>query len=120
MMTDPIADMLTLITNAFAFVGLGRPERADLGSSLTHFLFVDTRDHNRGLVRAREANAFGRRVGDGMTEPKAQRDTRRGGLSLVPNANDLKSLREPISDSRHDVLNQGAGEAMKRTMLLLI
>src|SRR5215210_5589368 len=55
-------DVLARVPHAFAFVGLRRTERADLGGDLANLLLVDARDHDLGRLRCRDRDAIGHRV----------------------------------------------------------
>ncbi len=60
------ADLLTLVPNPLALVGLRGSERADLRSRLSYLLFVGARNHDGGLIRARQGDAVGRGIIDGV------------------------------------------------------
>src|SRR5437667_12669379 len=65
-------DVLACVLDALALVGLGRPERADLGRDLSDFLAVDAGHHDFGRPRRHDGDAVGDRIGDVVAEPERE------------------------------------------------
>lgn len=56
---------LTFVLDAFAFVGLGGTNAADLGRLVAHQLLVGAGDEDRGVVLDREGDPFGGTISTG-------------------------------------------------------
>src|SRR4051794_21978521 len=108
------ADLLTLIADPLALVGLGRPHRAELRGYLPHGLLVGSLDLDHGVVLDRDLDALGRLVLDWVRVAHDQVHAVGLGLGLVAHALDLERLAEPLGDAVHHVLHQGAAQAVQR------
>src|SRR5690606_25719642 len=102
-------DLLAGVADALALVGLRLAERADLGRHLAHLLLVGTADHDLGLRRGSQGDAFRRgehhRVGEAQVQ--AQVLALHGGA--VTDADQLELAAETLGNANDHVGEDRAG-----------
>src|SRR6266542_1942379 len=110
-------DLLAGVADAFALVGLGRPDVAQLRGHLTHELLVDALDLHEDVVRHRDLDPLGRVIGNGVREPHHELHAERLRLGLVTDALDLERLHEPRRDAVDHVGDERPREPVQRLVL---
>src|SRR5271155_4657721 len=83
-------DLLVRVTHALAFVGLGRPDAANLGRGLTHALAVITLDQYLGLARGLDRDAVGNDIAHRMREAERKIQALAGHLRTKAHADQLE------------------------------
>src|SRR4051812_39651701 len=113
-------DVLALVADPLALVGLGRPLLADHRGDLADLLLGVALDDHAGRLRDLELDALRRLDRHGVRV--AQRELEVGALELgaVADALDLQRLREAVGDPGDHVGDEGAGEPVQRAMLRAI
>src|SRR5437899_5331564 len=119
-LTRLAADLLADVADAFALVGLGRPDIAQLRGHLAHQFLVHALDLQEDVVGHRDLDPLRSVVGHGMREANHQLHPDRLRLRLVPDALDLQRLRESVGDAFHHVRDERARETVQRLMTCFI
>src|SRR3954454_6851633 len=110
-------DVLALVADALALVGLRRPLLANDGGDLADLLLGDPLDdHARGLGHLeldalRGLDRYGMRVAERQLEVAALE------LGAIADALDLQGLREAVRDALDHVRHEGSREPVQRTVL---
>src|ERR1700722_13516614 len=110
-----LADLLALITNALAPVGLRRTESANLGRRLPHRLLVRTGqddDCSLGISGNLAFDPLRKGEGDGMREAERQVEDLALELRAVAGADQLQRSRVPLGDALHHAADQGPGQSL--------
>src|SRR3954463_8976274 len=116
-LADLPGDVLALVADALALVGLRRPLLADDGGDLAHLLLGVALDDHAGRLRHLELDALRRldrhrvRVAEGELEVGALE------LRAVADALDLERLGEAVGDAGDHVRDQRAREPVQRAVL---
>src|SRR5215208_5560375 len=114
------ANLLALVLDPLALVGLGRTQVAQLGRDLPYDLLVRPLDHHRRGVRRRELDPFWRAVLDRVREAERQLEPERPDLRLEPDAGDLELLAVARRHPLDHVRDQGAREPVQRAVGRLV
>src|SRR3954453_7306877 len=110
-------DVLALVADALALVGLRRPLLADDGGDLADLLLGDPlHDHARGLGHL-ELDALRRLDRHGMRVAERELEVAALELGAIADALDLQGLREAVGDALDHVRHERAREPVKRTVL---
>src|SRR5882672_867717 len=88
-LSDLAADLLALIANALALVGVRAAQAADVRRDLADFLLVDTRDRELGGRLHREGDALRRLDQHGMAVAKRELEGAALELHAIADAEDL-------------------------------
>src|SRR5438309_3571263 len=107
-------DLLARVSDPLAFVGLGRPDRADLRRYLAHELLVHALDLHDDVVVHRDLDPLRRVIRHRMGEADDELHAERLWLRLVAHPLDLERLRKPLGDAVHHVGDERAGEPVER------
>src|SRR5262249_21328850 len=101
-------DLLARVLHAFALVGLGLAEGANLGGDLTDLLPVDAADHDLGRLRRRDRDAVGNRISDVVGEAELELQVLALHRGAISDAGDLEPALEALGDALHHVLDERA------------
>src|SRR5213596_3284986 len=113
-------DLLARVADPLAFVGLGRPDRADLRCHLAHELLVHALDLHQDVVVHRDLDPLRRVIRHRMGEPDDELHAERFRFRLVAHPLDLERLGEPLGDAVHHVGDERAGESVECFMPALV
>src|SRR2546426_477005 len=113
-------DLLARVADPLAFVGLGRPDRADLRRHLAHELLVDALDLHEDVVVHRDLDPLRRVIWHRVGEADDELHAERLWLRLVAHPLDLERLRKPLGDAVDHVGDERAGESVERLVPALI
>src|SRR5690348_15594112 len=109
-LSDLADDVLALVADALALVGLRRAPLADLGGDLADLLLARPADDDLRRLRHLEGDALRRLHGDGMAEAELHLEVGAPQRGAVADALDLEPLGEPGRDARDHVRDQRPGE----------
>src|SRR5215204_3701231 len=110
-------DVLALVADALALVGLGRPLLADHGGDLADLLLARALDHDPGRRGHLELDPLGRLDRHGVRVAERELEVAAPELRAVADALDLERLGEAGRDALDHVGDQRAREAVERAML---
>src|SRR5262249_34721266 len=111
------ADVLALVADALALVGLGRSHLADLGGRLADHLLVRSLDEDLRRRRHLERDAGARLDRDGMRIADVELEVGPLQRGAVADALDLELLLEALRDALHHVRHQRPRQAVQRAVL---
>src|SRR5581483_5697405 len=114
---DLAADVLSLVANPLALVGLGRPHAPDLGRSLTDRLLVDPLDDDLRRRGHLEGDAGARRDHDRVREADGELEVGAPQRRAVADALNLEPLLEALRDAIDHVRDQRPREPVQRAVL---
>src|SRR6266540_2561558 len=119
-LSDLAADLLALVSDALALVGIGLAKFAHLGGDLADLLFVDALHREPGWRLNRELDAVRRLDGDRMAEPEGELQVGASGLDPVTDADDLQRRAVSRGHASDHVRDQASGQAMQRAVGVLV
>jgi len=114
------SDLLAAVHDALALVGLGRPQRADVGGHLAHGFLGNARDRKLGLVLNVDGHARGRLEFDGVRVAEAEGDLIALLGDAVANADQLEVLGVALVDADDHVRDQAAHETVQRAVFVVV
>src|SRR5450755_2640789 len=118
--TNLPGDVLALVADALALVGLRLALLADEGGDLSDLLLGGTLDHDSGRHRDFELDPLGCLDRHGMRVAERQLQIAAAELGAVAHALNLEALLESGRDARDHVRHQRAGQPVQGTMLTAI
>src|SRR5512138_1087826 len=104
-------DLLTRIAHALALVRLGRTERTDVGSHLSHALHIGAFHDDFRLRRRFDRDAFRRDVDDRVRKPERQVQVLALCLGAITDADELELALIALADALDDVRKMRARRA---------
>src|SRR5262249_36031051 len=94
--------------HALAFVGLGRPEGADLRRDLTDLLLIDTAHHDFGRPRRRDRNTVRDRIDHIVAVAERNLQVLALHRGAITNTGDFELALEPLGTAGTEIGDQGA------------
>src|ERR1700738_4704029 len=119
-LSDLAADLLALVANALALVGVWAPQAADVRRDLADLLLVDTRDRELGGRLHREGDALRRLDQHGMAVAKRELEGVALELHAVADAEDLHLGGVTLGDTGDQVGDQRARQPVQRAVVPLV
>ena len=116
-LTNLSADVLALVADALALVGLRRADLADLGGRLAHHLLVGALDDDLGRGGNLEGDAGARLDRDRVRVADLELEIGALERGAVADALDLEALLEALRDALDHVRDERAREPVERAVL---
>src|SRR5579871_3298110 len=121
-LSDLLLQLLAGVADALVLVGVGLAERAHIGSNLAYLLPVNAGDGDMCLLRVnRDLNASRQRKLDRVRVAKRKDDSVLAlHLDAVTDADNVQLLGPAGGNTLNCIEDQRAGEAMKRSLLVVL